>query len=128
MEVEKGVNACRDNDSSEKPGHDRTSFLCGFVEFYRQAEKSCDRFPPFIWWRAIEIGTTRLLSELLNSCQCDRFACLLRQWWWRRLGRWAHLQRLGFAGVEPDELADATDFDFDCAAAFECDFDHWVTA
>ena len=94
----------------------------------RKPKKAAIDFHNSSRWRAVEIGTARLLGELLNSCQCDRFACLLRQWWWRRLGRWAHLQRLGFAGVEPDELADATDFDFDCAAAFECDFDHWVTA
>jgi hypothetical protein len=37
------------------------------------------------------------------------------------------LQRLCFAGVEPDEFADATDFDFNPTAAIEGDFDHWVT-
>ena len=38
------------------------------------------------------------------------------------------MQRLCFAGVEPDEFADAADFDFDSTAAIECDFDQWITA
>jgi len=128
MEVEKGVNACRDNDASEKPGHDRTSFLCGFVEFYWQAEKSCDRFPPFIWGRAVKVGTPRLFRQLLNFCERDSFARFLWQGWRRRLGRRTHLQRLCFARIEPDKFANFTDFNFDSTAAIECDFDHRVAA
>src|SRR2546423_10182764 len=128
MEMKKGVNACRDNDGSEKPGHDRTPLFRRRIEFHRHSEKSGDRFPPFVWWRAVEIATTRLLGKLLNSRQRDGFARFLRQWGWRRLGRWAHLQRLRFAGVEPDKFANFTDFDFDSTGAIKYDFDHWVTA
>jgi hypothetical protein len=50
-------------------------------------KKGRNRFPPFTWWRGIEIGAARLLGELLNFRQCDRLACFLRQndlWSWFR--------------------------------------------
>jgi len=38
------------------------------------------------------------------------------------------LERLRFTGIEPDELADAADFDSDSTAAVERDFDHGIAA
>src|SRR5205823_883241 len=51
-------------------------------------------------------------------------ACSLRFWF----RKWPASQRLGFAGIEPDEFANSTDFDLDSAAAVEGDLDHCVPA
>src|SRR5205814_10204256 len=129
LQMKKCVNTCGDDNGGQKPGHHRTAFLRGRVKFDRHSEKSRNRFPPFIRWRAIEIGAARLLGELLNFRQCDRLARFLRQndlrFWFRQ---WARLQRLCFAGIEPDEFTNSTDFDLDSAAAVEGDLKHSVSA
>src|ERR1700704_2811665 len=123
------VNTCGDDEPCQKPGYYGTAFLPGCVKFHRHPEKSRDRFPPFVWCRAIEIGAARLLGELLNFCQCDRLARFLLQndlrVWFRQ---WTRLQVLCFAGIEPDEFANSTDFDLDSAAAVEGDLKHCVPA
>ena len=63
----------------QKPGYCGTAFLRRRVKFHRHPEKRCNRFPPFVGWRAIEIGAARLLGELLNFRQCNRLARFLRQ-------------------------------------------------
>src|SRR5207253_4782108 len=118
LQMKKCVNTCADDDGGRKPGDHRAAFLRRCVKFHRHPEKSRNRFPPFVGWRAIEIGAARLLGELLNFCQCNRLARFLRQdnlrFWFRQ---WPWLQRLCFAGVEPDEFTNSTDFDLDSAAA-----------
>src|SRR2546430_13393973 len=104
-------------------------FFAGASNSTGHPEKSCNRFPPFVGWRAIEIRAARLLGELLNFRQCNRLARFLRQdnllFWFRQ---WARLQRLCFAGIEPDEFTNSTDFDLDSAAAVEGDLKHSVSA
>src|SRR5439155_21586254 len=127
--MKKCVNTRGDDEPCKKPGYCGMAFLCGGVKFHRHPEKSCNRFPPFVGWRAIEIRAARLLGELLNFRQCNRLARFLRQdnlrFWFRQ---WARLQRLCFAGIEPDEFANSTDFDLDSAAAVEGDLKHSVSA
>src|SRR5256714_10893576 len=127
--MKKCVNTCGDDEPCQKPGDYGTAFLRGCVKFHRHPEKSRDRFPPFVWCRTIEIGAARLLGELLNFRQCNRLARFLRQdnlrFWFRQ---WARLQRLCFAGIEPDEFTNSTDFDLDSAAAVEGDLKHSVSA
>src|SRR5437016_13965545 len=127
--MKKCVNTCGDDEPCQKPGDYGTAFLCGRVKFHRHPEKSCNRFPPFVGWRAIEIRAARLLGELLNFRQCNRLARFLRQdtlrFWFRH---WARLQRLCFAGIEPDEFTNSTDFDLDSAAAGQGDLKHSVSA
>ena len=104
--MEKRVNACADDDGCQRPGHDWASLLRRCVKFHQHSEKSRNRFPTFVWWRAIEIGAARLLGELLNFCECNRLARFLRQddlrFWFRQ---WARLQRLCFALVADLEVA-----------------------
>src|SRR5205814_8940723 len=127
--MKKCVNTCSDDEPCQKPADYGTAFLCGRVKFHRHPEKSCNRFPPFVGWRAIEIRAARLLGELLNFRQCNRLARFLRQdnlrFWFRQ---WARLQRLCFAGIEPDEFTNSTDFDLDSAAAVDGDLKHSVSA
>src|SRR5207237_9128668 len=108
--MEERVNTCGDDNGGQKPGYYGTAFLRGRVKFDRHPEKSRHRFPPFIRWRAVEIGAARLLGELLNFRQRDRLARLLRQndlrFWFRHWPRW---QRLGFAGFDPDRFDSSTD-------------------
>src|SRR6478672_11557983 len=127
--MKKCVNTCDDDEPCQKPSYCGTAFLCGRVKFHRHPEKSCNRFPPFVRWRAIEIRAARLLGELLNFRQCNRLARFLRQdnlrFCFRQRPR---LERLCFAGIEPDEFANSTDFDLDSAAAVEGDLKHPVSA
>src|SRR4029077_15386863 len=138
--MKKCVNTCGDDEPCQKPSFCGMAFLCGRVKFHRHPEKSCNRFPPFVGWRAIEIRAARflaallnfspcntparLLGELRNLRQCNRLARFLRQdnlrFCFRQRSR---LQRLCFAGIEPDEFANSTDFDLDSAAAVEGDCD-----
>src|SRR6267142_7026843 len=107
--MKKYVNTCGDDEPCQKPGYCGTAFLCGRVKFHRHPEKSCNRFPPFVGWRAIEIRAARLLGELLNFRQCNGLARFLRQdnlrFWFRQRPR---PQRLCLAGIEPDEFANST--------------------
>src|SRR5437660_10136914 len=100
--MEERVNTCGDDNGGQKPGYYGTAFLRWRVKFDRHPEKSRHRFPPFIRWRAVEIGAARLLGELLNFRQRYRLALFLRQndlrFWLRYCSR---LQRLLFAGSEP---------------------------
>ena len=127
--MKKCVNTCGDDEPCQKSGYCGTAFLCGRVKFYRHPEKSCNRFPPFVGWRAIEIRAARLLGELLNFRQCNRFARFLRQdnlrFWFRQRSR---TQRLCLAGIEPDEFTNSTDFDLDSAAVVEGDLKRRVSA
>src|SRR5437588_5858469 len=127
--MKKCVNTCGDDEPCQEPGYCGMAFLCGRVKFHWHPEKTCNRFPPFIGWRTIEIRAARLLGELLNFRQCNRLARFLQQdnlrFWFRQRPR---LQRLGFAGIEPDEFANSTDFDLDSAAGVEGNLKHSVSA
>src|SRR5204863_463577 len=67
--MKKCVHTCGDDEPCQKPSYCGMAFLCGHVKFHRHPEKSCNRFPPFVGWRAIEIRAALLLGELLNFRQ-----------------------------------------------------------
>src|SRR5947207_13471866 len=72
--MEERVNTCGDDNGGQKPGYYGTAFLRRRVKLDRHPEKSCHRFPPFIRWRAVEIGSHELARRVaeLSPAQSPR--------------------------------------------------------
>src|ERR1043166_8956828 len=102
-------------------------FVCRRVEPDGETEEAGNCFPLLVWRRAVEIAAARFFGELFHFFHCENLAGFRRELRRGRRHR-ARLERVDFAGVEPNEVTMLANINIYCSLVRKRDSQHRIDA